>query len=62
MRNGSLPVENQRNAVIAAIASYRRYDKHNPHYYAELTVRKAAASLANEHADRNDASAQPDRT
>jgi hypothetical protein len=50
------------DAVIAAIASYRRYDKHNPHYYAELTVRKAAESIANEHADRNDASAQPDRT
>jgi len=50
------------DAVIAAIASYRRYDKHNPHYYAELTVRKAAESLANERTDRNDASAQPDRT
>jgi hypothetical protein len=32
--------------VIAAIASFRRYDKHNPHYYAEHTVRKAVASLA----------------
>jgi hypothetical protein len=31
--------------VIAAIASHRRYDKHNPQYYAELTVRKAAADL-----------------
>jgi hypothetical protein len=50
------------DAVIDAIASYRRYDKHNPHYYAELTVRKAAASLANEHVDRSPASTQPDRT
>jgi hypothetical protein len=33
-------------SVIAAIASYRRYDKHNPQYYAELTVKKAAESLA----------------
>jgi len=31
--------------VIAAIASWRRYDKHNPRYYAELTVNKAAQSL-----------------
>jgi RepB DNA-primase from phage plasmid len=27
--------------VAAAMASYRRYDKHNPQYYADLTVRKA---------------------
>src|SRR6266852_311311 len=32
-------------SVIAAIASYRRYEKHDPQYYAELTVRKAAQSL-----------------
>lgn len=32
-------------SVIAAIASYRRYDKPNPPYYAELTVRKAAEAL-----------------
>jgi hypothetical protein len=50
------------DAVIDAIASYRRYDKHNPHYYAELTVRKSAESLANERTDPNDASARPDRT
>jgi len=31
--------------VIAAIASYRRNEKHNPQYYAEHTVRKAAQSL-----------------
>jgi hypothetical protein len=31
--------------VIAAIASHRRYDKHDPQYYAERTVRKAAAEL-----------------
>lgn len=32
-------------SVIAAIASYRRYDKPNPRYYAELTVCKAAEAL-----------------
>jgi hypothetical protein len=32
-------------AIAAAIASYRRYDKHNPQYYADLTVKKAAESL-----------------
>jgi hypothetical protein len=31
--------------VVAMIATYRRYDKPNPQYYAEMTVRKAAASL-----------------
>jgi hypothetical protein len=34
--------------VASAIASYRRFDKSNPRYYAELTVQKAAASLAAE--------------
>ncbi len=32
-------------SVIAAIASYRRYEKHNPQYYAEHTVQKAVQSL-----------------
>ena len=31
--------------VAAAIASYRRFEKHNPKYYAELTVQKAALAL-----------------
>ena len=31
--------------MAAAIASHRRFEKHNPQYYAELTVRKAAATL-----------------
>jgi hypothetical protein len=31
--------------VSAAIAVHRRFDKHDPHYYAELTVRKAAEAL-----------------
>lgn len=35
--------------VVAAIATYRRYDKHNLQYYAELTVWKAAQAL---HAER----------
>jgi hypothetical protein len=34
--------------VATAIASYRRYDKSNPQYYGELTVRKATASLRDE--------------
>jgi hypothetical protein len=33
------------NAIIANLAAHRM-DKHNPQYYAELTVRKAAAALA----------------
>lgn len=31
--------------VAAAIAVYRRYDKHDPKYYAELTVEKAMTAL-----------------
>jgi hypothetical protein len=34
-----------RDVVIAAIAAYRRLDKHNPIYYAELTVKKAAEQI-----------------
>jgi hypothetical protein len=34
--------------VVAAIASYRRFDKPNPQYYAELTVSKAARALKQE--------------
>jgi hypothetical protein len=33
------------DVIVAAIASYRRYEKHNPQYYAEHTVKKAAESL-----------------
>jgi len=32
-------------SVAAAIANYRRGEKTNPEYYAQLTVRKASASL-----------------
>jgi hypothetical protein len=32
-------------SVITAIANYRRGEKSDPEYYAQLTVRKAAASL-----------------
>ena len=38
------------DVIVAAIASYRRYDKHNPRYYAELTVKKAVESLEAEKA------------
>jgi RepB DNA-primase N-terminal domain len=31
--------------VVATIASYRRFDKPNPQYYAELTVKKAQEAL-----------------
>jgi hypothetical protein len=49
--------------VAAAIASFRRYDKHNPQYYGELTVRNAAASLNAEHpAGRLGAQAPPPRS
>lgn len=34
--------------LIAAIAVHRRFDKHNPQAYAELTVRKAALALQDE--------------
>jgi len=34
--------------VIAAIASHRRFEKYNPQYHAELTVKKALASLTAE--------------
>jgi len=39
-------------SVIASVADYRRNDKSDPEYYATHTVRKAAASLGNESADR----------
>jgi hypothetical protein len=48
--------------VIAAIATYRRFDKYNPHYYAELTVKKAAEHLAGEKREtevRNDEDGLP---
>ena len=31
--------------IVSAIAAHRRYEKHNPQAYAELTVRKAIESL-----------------
>jgi RepB DNA-primase from phage plasmid len=34
--------------VIAKIAVHRRYDKHDPQYYAQLTVKNARASLNDE--------------
>jgi hypothetical protein len=37
--------------VAAAIATYRRFDKHNPQNYAERTVENAARSIA-EHTKR----------
>jgi hypothetical protein len=46
--------------VVTAIAVHRRFDKHNPQAYAELTVRKAAESLAAE-TDRQDSPTQEPR-
>jgi hypothetical protein len=46
--------------VIVAIASFRRYDKHNPQDYAQRTVQKAAESLRAEAPDQA-ASVQPER-
>lgn len=34
-----------KSLIVTAIAVHRRFDKHNPQAYAELTVRKAAQSL-----------------
>jgi hypothetical protein len=45
--------------VRAAIANHRRYEKHNPHYYAELTVRNAAQALARD--DEHEPGTGPDR-
>jgi hypothetical protein len=45
--------------VAAAIASYRRYDKHNPQDYAERTVTKAARQL--ERVQTLDPAGEPDR-
>jgi hypothetical protein len=36
--------------VAAAIANFRRFDKHDPRYYAELTVRKASEVIMTERA------------
>lgn len=41
--------------VIAAIASHRRYEKHDPQYYARLTVSKAAESLQQDRAQPSSA-------
>lgn len=47
--------------VVAAIASHRRYDKHNPQYYAELTVRKAKEALESDHSRADSLPAAPER-
>jgi hypothetical protein len=46
--------------IVTAIAVYRRFDKHNPQAYAELTVRKAAQSLEAE-SHRQDSRTQEPR-
>ena len=49
------------DAVVSAIASYRRYDKHNPQYYAELTVRKALDEMKTETRGQPAPDMEPDR-
>lgn len=49
------------DAVVTAIASFRRYDKHNPQYYAELTVHKAKESLENDRPQTDDLRPAPER-
>lgn len=46
-------------SVIAAIANYRQGEKPDPEYYARLTVRKAASSLADARVPNE--TAEPDR-
>jgi hypothetical protein len=36
------------DVIIAAIATHRRFEKHDPQYYAELTVRKATEAVRSE--------------
>jgi len=47
--------------IIEAIAAFRRDDKHDPRYYAELTVRKAAQQLQAERAPAAERSEFPER-
>jgi hypothetical protein len=47
--------------VIAAIATWRRHDKHDPGYYAEMTVRKAAESLGTERSMLRNSDLEPGR-
>jgi hypothetical protein len=46
--NRALARGEPQDVIIAALANRRRYDKHDPRYYAELTVRKAAEALNSE--------------
>jgi hypothetical protein len=48
-------------AVIVAIVRFRRYDKHNPQYYAKHTVRIAAESLRSEMRPLEPAGPEPTR-
>jgi hypothetical protein len=47
--------------VVAAIANHRRYDKHNPQHYAELTVHKATESIESERWRADSLPGSPDR-
>ena len=49
------------DTVIKAIEHYRESEKPNPHYYAELTVRKAAQALDAERGDQPVKISTPDR-
>jgi hypothetical protein len=47
--------------IVTAIATFRRFEKHNPRYYAELTVSKAAQSLVAEQMGERLNTSQPER-
>ena len=51
----------QESLVIAAIANHRRFEKHNPQYYAELTVHKAAEALRIERSGAAVSRVEPER-
>lgn len=50
-----------KEAVVAAIAAFRCYDKYDPAYYAELTVRNAAAALVKHQPRTSEVPAEPER-
>jgi hypothetical protein len=49
------------DAIVTAIASFRRDDKHNPQYYAQLTVRKAKEALEINHPRTDSLPTAPER-
>jgi hypothetical protein len=50
-----------KEAIIAAISSYRRFDKPNPQYYAQLAVEKASRSMETANSKTNTERSFPQR-